>query len=130
MEIRDTEVWGFKNALFGMRNPMDSWDKSDSKYWFPNEFIDEVVCGENIEWAPYHIGENDMRIVLLHQTAVSAFGEVKYHAVLLTDIFHKSDICSAADLLADGVYPFHEIFIGYLQRCCLLPTTARYSAEG
>ena len=62
MEIRDTEVWGFKNALFGMRNPMDSWDKSDSKYWFPNEFMDEVVCGENIEWTPYHIGENDMQL--------------------------------------------------------------------
>ena len=41
---------------------MDSWDKSDSKYWFPNEFMDEVVCGENIEWTPYHIGENDMQL--------------------------------------------------------------------
>ena len=62
MEIRDTEVWGFKHALFGMRNPMDSWDKSDSKYWIPNEFMDEKVCGEDIEWIPFHIGKNDMKL--------------------------------------------------------------------
>ena len=62
MEIRDTEVWGFKHALFGMRNPMDSWDKSDSKYWIPNEFMDEKVCGEYIEWIPFHIGKNDMKL--------------------------------------------------------------------
>ena len=62
MEIRDTEVWGFNHALFGMRNPMDSWDKSDSKYWNPNEFMDEKVCGEYIEWIPFHIGKNDMKL--------------------------------------------------------------------
>ena len=62
MEIRDTEVWGFNHALFGMRNPMDSWDKSDSKYWNPNEFMDEKVCGEYIEWIPFYIGKNDMKL--------------------------------------------------------------------
>ena len=60
MEFRDTEVWGFKHAFRGMRNPMDSWDKSDSKYWLPNEFMDENVCGEDIDWIPYHIGKDDM----------------------------------------------------------------------
>ena len=30
MEFKDTEVWGFKHALRGMRNPMNSWEKSDS----------------------------------------------------------------------------------------------------
>ena len=72
MEIRDTEVWGFKHALFGMRNPMDSWDKSDSKYWIPNEFMDEKVCGEDIEWIPFHIGENDMQLA---QNLLRAGGE-------------------------------------------------------
>ena len=62
MEFKETEVWGFKHALRGMRNPMDSWDKSDSKYWLPNEFIDEKVCGNNVDWIPYHIGENDMNL--------------------------------------------------------------------
>ena len=62
MDFKETAVWGFKHALRGMRNPMDSWDKSDSKYWFPNEFMDEKVCGEDIEWTPYHIGKNDMKL--------------------------------------------------------------------
>ena len=62
MEFKETEVWGFKHALRGMRNPMDSWDKSDSKYWLPNEFIDEKACGDNVDWIPYHIGENDMNL--------------------------------------------------------------------
>ena len=31
MRFEDTEVWGFRKALKGMRNPMNSWDKSDSK---------------------------------------------------------------------------------------------------
>lgn len=30
MEFKNTEVWGFRHALKGMRNPKDSWDKSDS----------------------------------------------------------------------------------------------------
>jgi hypothetical protein len=30
MKIENVEVSGFKNAFHGMRNPMNSWDKSDS----------------------------------------------------------------------------------------------------
>lgn len=31
MEFIDTEVWGFRKAVHGMRDPYESWDKSDSK---------------------------------------------------------------------------------------------------
>jgi hypothetical protein len=30
MKFENTEVWGFKHALRGMRNPLESWGKSDS----------------------------------------------------------------------------------------------------
>lgn len=30
MKFKNTEIWGFKHSMRGMRNPMDSWDKSDS----------------------------------------------------------------------------------------------------
>ena len=30
MKFENTEVWGFKHALRGMRNPLESWSKSDS----------------------------------------------------------------------------------------------------
>jgi hypothetical protein len=32
MIIENIEVYGFRAALRGMRNPMNSWDKSDTKY--------------------------------------------------------------------------------------------------
>jgi len=32
MKIENVEVFGFRSALTGMRNPMDSWDKSDSMF--------------------------------------------------------------------------------------------------
>lgn len=30
MEFKNTEIWGFKHALRGIRNSTNSWDKSDS----------------------------------------------------------------------------------------------------
>ena len=30
MKFENTEVWGFEHALRGMRNPLESWNKSDS----------------------------------------------------------------------------------------------------
>ena len=30
MQITNTEVYGFEASLRGMRNPMNSWEKSDS----------------------------------------------------------------------------------------------------
>lgn len=43
IKVENIDVWGFEHAIRGMRNPMNSWDKSDSeeKYWCttlgPNE---------------------------------------------------------------------------------------------
>ena len=62
MEFENTDVWGFEHALRGMRNAMESWDKSDSKYWLPNEYIDENVCGDDVQWTLYHIGKKDMSL--------------------------------------------------------------------
>ena len=39
IKIEDIDVWGFKHAIRGMRNPMNSWDKSDSV------FCDRYGCG-------------------------------------------------------------------------------------
>ena len=36
MKFDRTQVSGFENALFGMRNPMNSWDRSDSCYGISN----------------------------------------------------------------------------------------------
>lgn len=47
MNIKTLEVAGLKSALHGMRNPMNSWDKSDSQYdIYANELCD-VLIGKN-----------------------------------------------------------------------------------
>lgn len=38
MKFENTEVWGFKHAIRGMRNPLESWSKSDST---------EILLGPN-----------------------------------------------------------------------------------
>lgn len=47
IKVENIEVWGFEHAVRGMRNPMNSWDKSDS-YYEPANFCDHnFVIGEN-----------------------------------------------------------------------------------
>jgi hypothetical protein len=60
MEIKNTEIYGFKAAFRGMRNPMDSWAKSDSYY--DNE----------INHNQYIIGNNDMNLA---QTLIKSGSE-------------------------------------------------------
>jgi len=36
--IENTEVYGFKHGLSAMRNPMNSWDRSDSKIDMKNDY--------------------------------------------------------------------------------------------
>lgn len=48
MKFTDTQVFNFEGAIRGMRNPMNSWDKSDS--WqsdFKNDGKDGFVIGTN-----------------------------------------------------------------------------------
>lgn len=52
MKFENTEVFNFEGALRGMRNPMESWDKSDSG----NVFDDDRQ-----EWR-YVIGEKDLAL--------------------------------------------------------------------
>lgn len=36
MKFERTSVWGFEHAIRGMRNPLESWDKSDSEVYHIN----------------------------------------------------------------------------------------------
>lgn len=48
--IEKIDVYGFETAIRGMRNPMNSWDKSDSNF--------------KAQYAPYSIGENDKKLMI------------------------------------------------------------------
>lgn len=83
MKFEHTEVWGFEHAIRGCRNPLESWNKSDSKY------ID-IESEEGIELQSkgiyYIIGSNDLQLA---QTLIRAGSE---HRKFLRQIFVSVDI--------------------------------------
>lgn len=46
IKFEKTEVYGWEAAIRGMRNPMNSWDKSDS-FWDLTSVDDNYVIGDN-----------------------------------------------------------------------------------
>ena len=60
LRLENTEVFGWEAAIRGMRNPMNSWDKSDSK--FEDVFEDTVNIADY--WSKsFTAGENDLRLM-------------------------------------------------------------------
>lgn len=55
IKFENTEVFNFEGAIRGMRNPLNSWDKSDSGYY--NQ------CDECYSLMDYHIGPNDLALM-------------------------------------------------------------------
>lgn len=47
IKIENVEVYGWKAAIMGMRNPMNSWDKSDTKFEGAYGVIHTVNLGDN-----------------------------------------------------------------------------------
>lgn len=78
MKFENTEVWGFKHALHGMRNPMNSWDKSDS--------TTEYQSWHDMSGGEFIIGKNDMELA---QKLIRAGSE---HRKFLRQIFVSVDI--------------------------------------
>lgn len=70
MKFENTEVWGFNHAIRGMRNPMNSWGRSDSQF----------------DGSKVVIGENDMRLA---QKLILGGAE---HRKFLRQIFVSVDI--------------------------------------
>lgn len=59
MKFENTEVWGFEHALRGMRNPKNSWNKSDSLFGIVNidQEMDNAAAEIAFKW--YSIKDND-----------------------------------------------------------------------
>ena len=58
IKVEKIEVWGFRHAIRGMRNPLNSWDKSDS-------YETHIEDPETLENAPFEffVGENDLALM-------------------------------------------------------------------
>ena len=60
MKFENTEVFNFIGAFRSLRNPMDSWNKSDSTFCFNNNNC-ESGC-KNINDEQFCIGKNDLNL--------------------------------------------------------------------
>ena len=47
IKVENIEVWGFEHAIRGMRNPLNSWDRSDSGYGLLTNDLNSFDIGKN-----------------------------------------------------------------------------------
>ena len=84
MKFENTEVWGFKHALRGMRNPLESWDKSDT--FINGNCGTDCSCENCSQTEGIEIGERDL---FLMQKLIKAGSEQRK---FLRQIFVSVDI--------------------------------------
>lgn len=69
IKFENTQVVGFEPAIRGMRNPKNSWDRSDSGYcpgncdWCKLWRLDSSICDCNHVEGEFVIGPNDMKLM-------------------------------------------------------------------
>ena len=78
IKVEHIDTWGFEHAIRGMRNPLNSWGRSDSSFGY------EAYSGEFVP--NLKIGENDLD--LMHRLYVGGQPHRKY----LRQIFAVMDI--------------------------------------
>ena len=88
MKFENAEVWGFEHSFRGMRNPKNSWDRSDSGklYWDGTWYHEELKNYFTEYGVNFYLGENDMKLA---QTLIKAGNE---HRKFMRQIFVSVDI--------------------------------------
>ena len=81
IKIENIEAWGFEHAIRGMRNPLDSWEKSDS-------YTTHIENPQTLNTADFQfvLGENDLALMRKLYKAGSE------HRKYLRQIFVSMDI--------------------------------------
>ena len=64
IKIENTEIVGWQAAIRGMRNPLNSWDKSDSEFCIlgSSDYEGSIAVDYDCEWTTY-IGPNDQDLM-------------------------------------------------------------------
>lgn len=93
MKFEKTEVWGFEHSIRGMRNPLESWNKSDSFYHSICRVSEKDCRGCNVSdnvcqynESKYVIGTNDLKLM---QSLIKAGSE---HRKFMRQIMVSVDI--------------------------------------
>lgn len=72
IKLEDSEITGYEHAIRGMRNPMNSWNKSDSE--------------RDIDGYGYHVGSNDLKLMKKLSKAGTDHRKFMRMIVVYTDI--------------------------------------------
>ncbi len=65
LKIENTEVMGWEHAIRGMRNPKNSWEKSDSQFVRDPDYgcFGTCPCAELVDCDCCHVGPNDLKLM-------------------------------------------------------------------
>lgn len=63
MKFANSDVWGFKHAVRGMRNPMNSWAKGDSGYTVKEYELHDGEEKVTYDESQFGIGSNDIDLM-------------------------------------------------------------------
>lgn len=65
LKIENTEVLGWDAAIRGMRNPLNSWEKSDSQFVRDSDYgcFGVCPCVELVDCDCCHVGPNDLKLM-------------------------------------------------------------------
>lgn len=77
IKIEKAEAVGWEHAIRGMRNPMNSWSKSDSDFV---EVFDDYVDSQSYHLKSVNIGENDLE--LMSRLAKNGSVHAKYRRMI------------------------------------------------
>lgn len=47
IQFEHAEVWGWEHAIRGMRNPMNSWERSDTTFGLGEDYLADMESGQN-----------------------------------------------------------------------------------
>lgn len=90
IKLERTDVMNFENAIRGMRNPMNSWDKSDSYHCYDNCPMNDIDSCSDCKYVNYPddyiLGDNDLDLA---QRLCKAGSD---HRKFLRQIFVSVDI--------------------------------------
>lgn len=65
LKVENVEVLGWEHAIRGMRNPLNSWEKSDSQFVRDSDYgcFGVCPCAELVDCDCCHVGPNDLKLM-------------------------------------------------------------------
>lgn len=82
IKLENVEVTGWEHAIRGMRNPMNSWEKSDSKFYEDADFDPD----DYIDQGMFLLGPNDHDLMMRLRNAGTDHRKFMRMITVYTDI--------------------------------------------